>query len=79
MEESNSSLAQAVQTNQISCLEISSNQLRELGGIESLANLLVQSTSVTQLDLRHLNIGPTEAKHVSTVIQYNTQLISVSI
>jgi hypothetical protein len=76
------SLVEQIQFNQISRLEIyrrSKSLLKKLGGIESLVNLLMHNSSVSQLSLYELQIRPHEANYIAELLQENTRLLEVDI
>jgi hypothetical protein len=75
-----SSLVEQLQLNQITSLKISYyDQLRELGGIEGLMNLLRHNSSVARLDLSVLYIGPEGAKRIAQLLQHNNHLLDINL
>jgi hypothetical protein len=66
-------LVEQIQLNQITRLDIYADELVELGGIESLVNLLRQNSSVTHLFVR-IEIGLDGVKLIAQLLQQKTHL-----
>jgi Ran GTPase-activating protein (RanGAP) involved in mRNA processing and transport len=70
------SLEASIQLNQISRLTINIFELIKLGGMESLVNLLVKNSSVSELELNWicLCIGAEGANFIAQIIQHNSHI-----
>jgi hypothetical protein len=74
------SLSAQIQWNEIDMLYFYSSaaaEINELGGLESLANLVIPNSSVTSVHFIWYEIGPERSKYIAEIIRYNTHILEM--